>query len=196
MEGLDRLAAQLVNKTPVDGLNVGAGMPCKISVPNACTCPAPIGPAGCGPDYPKCSACGYTWCCKDCGGCRQCKSPGQRVKTEDSELPFPLGFGGLDAEQVAVAERINLALGVTDPLDSKLSVINWIYQHYRNLGNHEIAEQLKQAYWQLREPDPDLIALSKMGEADQETLLRRLRKGQEWLTDECKRRSNNVPQRR
>ncbi|HZA24387.1 MAG TPA: hypothetical protein VFA32_17605 [Dehalococcoidia bacterium] len=47
----------------------------------ACTCPKPVGPAGCGPDYPVCSACRYTWYCKDCGGCRQCASPGRKVKT-------------------------------------------------------------------------------------------------------------------
>jgi hypothetical protein len=93
-----------------------------------------------------------------------------------------------------MAERINLRLGVTDPLDSKLSVINWLYQHYRDLGSHEIASQLKQAYAQLREPDPELMALGKMGEADLETILRRLRNGQKWLTSEYETRMVDNPE--
>jgi hypothetical protein len=55
-----------------------------------CTCPRRVGPAGCGPDYPACSACGYTWYCKDCGGCRQCASPGRKVRAGhvgDGQLP-------------------------------------------------------------------------------------------------------------
>ena len=32
--------------------------------------------AGCGPDYDRCQACGYTWRCKLCGGCRRCRFPG------------------------------------------------------------------------------------------------------------------------
>ena len=114
---------------------------------DACTCPKPAGPAGVGREYSPCPMCGYTWRCKDCGGCRQCGLPSRKVKTEDMDLPFPIGFGGLDSAEVARAERINLALGVTDPLKSKLSVVNWLYQHYRDLGNDEITHQLKQAYW-------------------------------------------------
>ena len=32
--------------------------------------------AGCGPGYERCDACGYTWRCKLCGGCRRCRTPG------------------------------------------------------------------------------------------------------------------------
>ncbi len=50
----------------------------------ACTCqPLPsqkefghMAQAGCGPTYERCEACGYTWRCKMCGGCRQCRTPG------------------------------------------------------------------------------------------------------------------------
>jgi hypothetical protein len=164
-------------------------------VEKSCTCPKPTGPAEVGREYSPCPVCGYTWRCPDCSGCCQCELPSRKVKTtEGTDLPFPIGYGGLDSEQVARAERINLALGVTDPLDSKLSVVNWLYQYYRDLGNHEIAEQLKQAYWQLREPDRDLVCLSKMGEADQETLLRRLRNGQKWLTREYETRMVDNPE--
>jgi hypothetical protein len=45
-----------------------------------CTCPRPIGPAGCGPQYPGCSSCGYIWYCQTCGGCRQCAAPGRKVR--------------------------------------------------------------------------------------------------------------------
>jgi hypothetical protein len=150
-------------------------------VSEACTCPTPNGPAGVGREYSPCPVCGYTWRCRDCGGCRQCGLPSRKVKTEAGDLPFPLGYGGLDSAEVARAERINLALGMTDPLDSKLSVINWLYQHYRDLGNHETADQLKQAYWQLREPDPGLVELVRIGELDEATLLSRLVNGQKWL---------------
>jgi hypothetical protein len=101
----------------------------------------------------------------------------------ETDLPLPLGFAGLDREEIARVERVNLSLGVTDPLDSKLSVLNWLCQNYRDLGNREIAGQLKEAYWRLREPDPDLVTLSNMGEADEATLCR-LCNGQEWLTRE------------
>jgi hypothetical protein len=37
-----------------------------------CVCPQPVGAAGCGPKYPRCNTCGYTWHCKTCGGCRWC----------------------------------------------------------------------------------------------------------------------------
>jgi hypothetical protein len=66
---------------------------------DTCSCPPPIGPAGCGPNYPICSACGYTWYRKDCGGCRQCAAPGRKVRTEEVDLPFPIGNGGLDPVQ-------------------------------------------------------------------------------------------------
>ena len=47
----------------------------------ACTCsPLPsqaeyghMAQAGCGPTYERCEACGYTWRCKLCGGCRRCR---------------------------------------------------------------------------------------------------------------------------
>jgi hypothetical protein len=149
-----------------------------------CSCPAPIGTAGRGPGYSVCVVCGHTWRCKECGGCRQCGPPSRKVRTEDGGLPLPMGFAGLDKEEITRIERINMNLGVTDPLASKLSVISWLYQHHRDLGNLEIANRLKQAYWQLREPDPDLVALSKMTEADRETFLCRLCNGQAWLTRE------------
>jgi len=49
-----------------------------------CTCdPLPsvkdsghLAHAGCGPDYLRCTACGKTWECKRCGGCRYCRVPG------------------------------------------------------------------------------------------------------------------------
>ncbi len=47
----------------------------------ACTCNPPpsqgeyraTAQAGCGTAYPRCSSCGYTWHCKLCGGCRNCR---------------------------------------------------------------------------------------------------------------------------
>jgi hypothetical protein len=56
---------------------------------DACTCnPLPsqhdygaLAQAGVGPKYERCEVCGYTWQCKLCGGCRQCRSPNWKVKT-------------------------------------------------------------------------------------------------------------------
>ena len=50
----------------------------------ACSCdPLPsqkehghMAQAGCGPDNERCEACGYTWRCKLCLGCRYCRDPG------------------------------------------------------------------------------------------------------------------------
>ena len=36
----------------------------------------PMAQAGCGPTYERCDACGYTWRCKLCSGCRYCRDPG------------------------------------------------------------------------------------------------------------------------
>ncbi len=30
----------------------------------SCSCTESRGAAGCGPDFPSCKSCGYTWCCK------------------------------------------------------------------------------------------------------------------------------------
>jgi hypothetical protein len=56
---------------------------------SACTCnPLPsqakfgaLAQAGCGPKYERCHTCRHTRQCKICGGCRQCRSPGRKVKT-------------------------------------------------------------------------------------------------------------------
>ncbi len=49
----------------------------------ACSCSIPThsqhghpSQAGCGPTYERCEACGYTWRCKLCLGCRYCRDPG------------------------------------------------------------------------------------------------------------------------
>jgi hypothetical protein len=49
-----------------------------------CPCPQPIGAAGCGPKYPVCLPCGYTWHCKTCGGCRQCATRRPRTRVPDT----------------------------------------------------------------------------------------------------------------
>jgi hypothetical protein len=162
------------------------------STPAVCSCPIPPSAPGCGPKYFPCVVCGYTWRCRNCGGCRQCGLPSRRVMTGDTDRPLTLGFAGLDKEEIARAERVNESLGVADPVARKLSVMNWLYRHYRDLGNDEIADRLKQAYWQLREPDPDLVG--KVADADRETFLRRLCNGQEWLTQEYETRMADNPE--
>lgn len=154
-----------------------------LSYSNPCTCPWPNGAAGCGPGYPVCSACGYTWCCKDCGGCRRCASPGRKVRQpgDIDLLPFPLGNGGLDPIQVEMVECHNTRLGVVDPVERRLNVLWWLHQYYQESGGTDLAAEVKAAYYQLRDGNPDVVALVRIGELSEETLLKRLRNGQKWL---------------
>jgi hypothetical protein len=154
-----------------------------LSGSTACTCPRTIGAAGCGRDYPACTICGYTWRCKTCGGCRQCAAPGRQVRqTDEADLPFPIGNGGLDPAQVEMAERHNTRLGVVDPVERRLNVLFWLMQHYRQIGDTGMAGEVKAAYCSLRDADPDVVRLTCMGEMDEITLLKRLVNGQKWLT--------------
>jgi hypothetical protein len=158
-----------------------------------CSCPAPIGPAGCGPKYPVCSSCGHRWYCKDCGGCRQCKLPSRKVRTKDVDLPFPIGNGGLDPVQVEMAERHNTRLGVVDPVERRLNVLFWLMQHYLETGDTDMVAQVKTAYYSLRDANPDVVRLVRIGELSEETLLKRLRNGQVWLTQEHEKWLNDNP---
>jgi hypothetical protein len=159
----------------------------------ACTCPSPNGAAGCGPGYPVCVACGYTWCCKTCGGCRQCAAPGRKVKTEAGDLPFPIGNGGLDPVQAEMAERHNTRLSVVDPAARRLNVLWWLYQHYQESGDSDLAAEVKTAYESLRDANPDVVRLVRIGELSEETLLLRLCNGQRWLTVELENWLNDAP---
>lgn len=47
-----------------------------------CRCDPVPGPAGCGPTWQPCLACGYTWSCGICGGCRNCKCLPVRKRAE------------------------------------------------------------------------------------------------------------------
>jgi hypothetical protein len=100
LEKVKRLAQQKAVEVVESSNNHEANLPEKhtrcetseiseISPSTACTCPKPKSPAGCGPQYPRCSACGYTWYCRACGGCRQCPAPGRKVKgpVGDGEPP-------------------------------------------------------------------------------------------------------------
>jgi hypothetical protein len=187
------IAVSKVSKAPSETFDtsIAEGLSQKNST--ACTCPKPVGPAGCGPDCPVCSACGYTWHCKACGGCRQCASPGRKVKPEEVDPPFPLGNGGLDSKQVEMADRHNTRLGVVDPVERRLNVLFWLMQHYREVGNSDMATQVKTAYKSLRDATPDVVALVRIGELSEETLLNRLRNGQHWLTQEHEKWLKNSP---
>ena len=150
---------------------------------NSCSCPEPRGAAGCGPDSPVCQSCGYTWYCRTCGGCRQCKAPGPKVRPTGTIAPWPLGIGLLDPVLVEQVERDNVRLGIVDPVDRRLAVMFTLMQHYQEAGDLELAQELKAAYWELRSQATDVIGLVKIGEHDQATLLKRLLTGQKWLTE-------------
>jgi hypothetical protein len=101
--------------------------------------------------------------------------------SQETDLPFPIGNGGLDPAQVEMAERHNTRLGVADPVQQRLNVLWWLYQHYQESGNTDMAAQVKTAYYSLRDADADVVRLTRMGELDESTLRRRLVNGQKWL---------------
>jgi hypothetical protein len=106
---------------------------------------------------------------------------------EEIDLPFTLGNGDLDADEVARAEYHNARLGVLDPVQRRLNVLWWLYQHYQESGDTDTAMEVKAGYDALRNANPDLVRLTRIGELDEGTLLRRLVNGQKWLTLELEK---------
>ena len=76
-----------------------------------------------------------------------------RRRTELVDLPFPLGYGGLPVEEVTKAKYQNDGLGVTDPVDRKLNVLSWLWQHYRASEDTGMAQEMRRAYHELRHAD-------------------------------------------
>ncbi|HZA21525.1 MAG TPA: hypothetical protein VFA32_02800 [Dehalococcoidia bacterium] len=111
--------------------------------------------------------------------------------TED--LPFPLGNGGLDAGEVARAEYHNTRLGEVDPVERRLKVLFWLLQLYQESGDADMAAQVKTAYYSLRDGNPDVVRLARMGELDESILLKRLVNGQHWLRQEHEKWSADSP---
>jgi hypothetical protein len=109
------------------------------------------------------------------------------VRTEEADLPFPIGNGGLDPAQVEMAERHNTRLGVVDPVECRLNVLFWLMQHYQSIGESKLADKVKVAYYSLRNAAPDVVGLVRIGELSEEALLKRLRNGQRWLTAELEK---------
>jgi hypothetical protein len=100
------------------------------------------------------------------------------------DLPFQLGNGGLDAGEVAKAERSNDRLGVVDPVDRRLNVLVWLRQYYMEAGDTGMAAEVKAAYYSLRDDATDMAMLVRIGDHDQEVILKRLRDGQQWLINQ------------
>jgi len=67
------------------------------------------------------------------------------VSIPETELPFPIGFGGLPAAQVEAAEAVMDKWGITDPVLRKYNVLSWVRGYYQDRGeNHgEHYEALK-----------------------------------------------------
>ena len=82
-----------------------------------------------------------------------------RRRTELVDLPFPLGYGGLPVEEVARAEAQNDSLGVTDPVERRLNVLLWLWQHYQALADTVMAKEMRGAYEGLRHADPAIKAI-------------------------------------
>jgi len=70
------------------------------------------------------------------------------------DLPWPLGYGSLPAVEVSKAEKYNNCQGFTDPVDRKLNVLSWMRCYYREIGEVDMAQQMKEEYHQLRHADP------------------------------------------
>ena len=79
--------------------------------------------------------------------------------TQLIDLPWPLGYGGLPADEVARAEIHNDRLDVHDPVERRLQVLQWMWQHFRDQGDQYMAQQMKDAYHELRHADPSIQAL-------------------------------------
>jgi hypothetical protein len=80
-----------------------------------------------------------------------------------------------------MAERHNLRLGVVDPVDRRLNVLFWLMQHYQEISDTGMVVEVKTTYYCLRDADPHVVQLARMGEMDEATLLRRLVNGQQWI---------------
>ena len=80
------------------------------------------------------------------------------VSIPETELPFPIGYGGLPSAQVEVAKAVMDNWDITDPVLRKYNVLSWIRGHYQDRGeNHgELYENIKQEQTRLgRILDPD-----------------------------------------
>ena len=87
------------------------------------------------------------------------------------DLPFPLGYGGLPADEVARAEASTYRLGIVDPVNRRLNVLVWMRDYYRQLEDVEMAATLRDAYDELRHADPTIQALCGLCEYREDSAL-------------------------
>ena len=66
---------------------------------------------------------------------------------------------GLPPDEVAMAEFQNDRLSVHDPVERRLNVLLWMWQHFRDLEDREMGREMRQAYHELRHADPSIQAL-------------------------------------
>jgi hypothetical protein len=121
------------------------------------------------------------------------QAPSRAPSPVVADLPFPIGNGGLDPVQVEIAERHNARLGVVDPAERRLNVLFCLMQHYQGIGESKVANEVKTAYYSLRNANPDVVQLLRIGELSEEALLKRLRNGQRWLTVELEKWATDKP---
>ena len=72
------------------------------------------------------------------------------------DLPWPIGYGGLPADEVTKAEKYNDRHDINDPVDRKLNVLSWMWCYYRDRDDLDMAQQMKEEYHQLRHADPSI----------------------------------------
>ena len=98
-------------------------------------------------------------------------APARRF-TEIIDLPFPVGYGGLPAEEVEQAEANNDRLGITDPVERKLNVLSWMRCSYRDRGDTKMAQEMKEEYHLLSHTDPkiqDICGICEYQEQERDT---------------------------
>ena len=88
-------------------------------------------------------------------------------RTDLIDLPWPVGYGGLPADEVARAEATNDRLGATDPVNRRLNV--WMWSHFRDHGDTEMASEMREEYHRLRHAQPAIQELCGLCEYQDET---------------------------
>ena len=76
--------------------------------------------------------------------------------TGSTDMPWPIGYGGLPMDEVTKAENYNDRHRFTDPVDRKLNVLSWMWCYYRDRDDLDMAQQMKEEYHQLRHADPSI----------------------------------------
>ena len=85
---------------------------------------------------------------------------------------------------MAKAEFSKDRLGITNPVERRLNVLMRMRQHFLSKGDRAMYPEMKAASLDLRNSGPSTKKLVAIDGQSLKDLLKRLRVGQEWLTNE------------